>query len=74
MIIKTLNSEYIVKDKELWRNGVLFTDDIRYVGGITSKTWMPYEGIPKVGDMLCVEYYQGVLRAIRTSRVTEVIL
>jgi len=74
MIIKTLNSEYIIKGKELWRNGELFTDDIQCINRVTGKTRIWYIGIPKVGDNLLVEYYDGTtMRAIRTSTVTEVV-
>lgn len=74
MIIKTLNSEYIVKGKELWRNGELYTDDIRFIGGMYKGFAGIYDGIPEVGDMLYIEYYQDSWRSIRTSTITEVIL
>ena len=72
MKIKTLNSEYIVNGKELWRNGVLETDDIRFVGGVTKGFQGTYEGIPEPGDMLLIEYYEGTMRSLRTSTITEV--
>lgn len=73
MKIKTLNSEYIVKDNELWKNGVLYTDNIRFIGGMDTVYSIPYKGTPKVGDMLLIEYHDGAtMRSIRTSMITEV--
>ena len=68
----TLNSEYIVNGSQLWRNGGLYTDDITYIGGITQDLqW--YTGVPKVGDMLYVEYSNdGRTRGLRSSTITEV--
>jgi len=69
MKILTLNSEYIVDGKELWKNGVLLSKDVRDVMGVTKGTWMFYEGVPCVGDMLYVQYGAKYLR---TSTITEV--
>lgn len=68
MKIKTLNSEYIVNGNELWRNGELFSEDVRKVCGVAIG-WQFYDGIPKVGDMMYVEY--GT-RSLRTSTITEI--
>jgi predicted Holliday junction resolvase-like endonuclease len=69
--IKTLNSEYIVDNNILWKNGEVYTDDIRYIGTLAKTVIL--DGLPNVGDMLYIEYYNGeTMRSIRTSMVTEV--
>jgi hypothetical protein len=65
---------YELRGKELWRNGILHTDNIEYIGGMTNNSHI-YEGTPRVGDMLYIEYRRSeeLARSIRTSTVTEVI-
>ena len=69
--IKTLNSEYIVDNNILWKNGEVYTDDIRYIGTLAKTVIL--NGLPNVGDALYIEYYNGeTMRSLRTSMVTEV--
>ena len=69
--IKTLNSEYIVDNNTLWKNGEVYTDDIRYIGTLAKTVIL--DGLPNVGDALYIEYYNGeTMRSIRTSMVVEV--
>lgn len=69
--IKTLNSTYVIDGNVLWKNGEVYTDDIRYIGTLAKTVIL--DGLPNVGDMLYIEYYNGeTMRSIRTSTVTEV--